>query len=495
VAGKSCQPPSLLDLARRQRLPEGVWWLQRLRDPQDIARHLGAAAFSGGATFVVATPTRYGQHVGLALAEAQMAVTAGLQMVSPRPDVESYVEQDSEGCVLVLEVAGMKRGSPPPRLDGPFPIGGVYELRNGRPRPLLPGKIEEYDRLAGVTPDELARADYCTLDDLDRKALDRIGAAVRVPANQGVLVALHNLGVVTHPSSTGAPTLAAMAALGAASERGAKVPHIEHRAYPFGLAEAASGLTQQAHPLILTGGVLVIEPELRAVLQTFTRGGRLMYRVVLEAIVNAIGHRSYAPAHLDKPIHVEQYVDAVLVKSPGAALERVDMLDEDGPRHRFARNPRLMNLLRLLGLAQSRGLGRELLLRGGDTGLEPARFEAGPDWFGVALELARPKVARVVRARQPTAEESQSAGGESNLDEGGDQPAGSGSEDRGARLLTALKKLGTASAKELAEALGVSRSTISNWLRELIDDGKVRAVGGDGPTSPHRQYEEAPHGG
>jgi hypothetical protein len=483
----------LLELARRNRLPDGVWSLvHRRRNPGDLARHVAAAAFSGGATFMLAMARKPG-HAGLLEVQPyELLLAACLRLIFPRPDVEAYIEQDERGSAFVLEVAGSEPGTPPPRVEGSFPLGGVFELRNGRPRPVDPGKLEELDRRAGITPDELAQARSSDLGDLDREALDRIGDGVRAPAGQDALVVLHELGILTHPSSRGVPTLAAMAAMGDPRHEVRGLPRIELRSHPFGLAEAASGLRQRGTPLVLTGGLFAIEPELRTALRPFTRGRPLTYQVVLEAIVNAVGHRSYTPDHLREPINIELYIDAVLVRSPGAPLERVGMVDEDGPQRRFARNPRLMNLLRLLGLAESRGFGRGLLLRGGDTGLEPARFEADGDWLGVALELQQPKVPKVRREPADGGVEQHDAADESD-DEPGASPAKGVADDRRARVLAVIEKLGTASARELAEELDVSRSTIGNWLRGLIDAGEVCPVGG-GATSPHRRYEVAGRG-
>jgi len=286
--------------------------------------------------------------------------------------------------------------------------------------------------------------------------------------------------------------MAAVAVAGLPSGPWGWTPRIELRHHPCGLEEAAAGVRRAVSPTAFEGGLALVLGDLQVALSDFTRASALATRAVREAIVNAVGHRSYAPEHRDEPVHVEHYVDAVLVRSPGAPLERVRMTGESGPQLRFARNPHLMNMLRLLGLARSLGHGRRLLLWGRESRLEPARFEAGPDWFGVALQVAAPPLPMPARVTPPPpAPEEQSRIEEGTADTGPIEPTASrrlSSEERDAQLLAALGRLGSASSKELAEAAGVSRSTVGNSLKRLVESGQVRATGG-GHRSPHRRYE------
>jgi ATP-dependent DNA helicase RecG len=65
-------------------------------------------------------------------------------------------------------------------------------------------------------------------------------------------------------------------------------------------------------------------------------------------------------------------------------------------------------------------------------------------------------------------------------------------EDLASKVLSRLAEVPSASREELQEALGVSRSSMTRLLQDLIDQGLVATAGP--PTSPNRRYQLAPHG-
>jgi ATP-dependent DNA helicase RecG len=79
--------------------------------------------------------------------------------------------------------------------------------------------------------------------------------------------------------------------------------------------------------------------------------------VLREALVNAIVHRDYgAPA----PVEVIRFADRLEIRSPGVALVGDDELGAPGS---LRRNPRIAEVFRDLGLAESKGVGIRAMRR------------------------------------------------------------------------------------------------------------------------------------
>jgi|GEM_PF-5728156 len=75
-----------------------------------------------------------------------------------------------------------------------------------------------------------------------------------------------------------------------------------------------------------------------------------------ELLVNAVGHRSYAEPHLQRSVEVRRFTDRVIIASPGALPTQVRLKD-GAIEGRWSRNPELMGILGLLGVAHQQGRG------------------------------------------------------------------------------------------------------------------------------------------
>lgn len=104
----------------------------------------------------------------------------------------------------------------------------------------------------------------------------------------------------------------------------------------------------------------------------------LPLRVIREAIVNAVMHRSY---RIHGAIQIIRYANRIEVRNPGHSLKAEDQLGEPGSE---ARNPRIAAVLHDLNVAESKGSGiramRELMAQ---HDLLPPTFESTrrPDQF------------------------------------------------------------------------------------------------------------------
>lgn len=104
----------------------------------------------------------------------------------------------------------------------------------------------------------------------------------------------------------------------------------------------------------------------------------LPLRVLREAIVNAVMHRSY---RIHGPIQILRYANRLEVRNPGHSLKAEERLGEPGSQ---TRNPRIAAVLHDIHLAETKGSGiramRELML---SHDLLPPTFESSrrPDQF------------------------------------------------------------------------------------------------------------------
>lgn len=104
----------------------------------------------------------------------------------------------------------------------------------------------------------------------------------------------------------------------------------------------------------------------------------LPLRVIREAIVNAVMHRSY---RIHGAIQIIRYVNRLEIRNPGHSIKAEEQLGEPGSE---ARNPRIAAVLHEVNIAETKGSGiramRELML---DHDLLPPTFESSrrPDQF------------------------------------------------------------------------------------------------------------------
>ena len=104
----------------------------------------------------------------------------------------------------------------------------------------------------------------------------------------------------------------------------------------------------------------------------------LPLRVLREAIVNAVMHRSY---RIQGPIQILRYANRLEIRNPGHSLKADEQLGEPGSQ---TRNPRIAAVLHEVHLAETKGSGiramRELML---EHDLVPPTFQSSrrPDEF------------------------------------------------------------------------------------------------------------------
>jgi ATP-dependent DNA helicase RecG len=275
--------------------------------------------------------------------------------------------------------------------------------------------------------------------------------------------------------------------------------------------------------------------------------------VIREAIVNALMHRDYSPQARGTQVQIEVYPDRVAVTSPGGLFGnvRLETLGQSGTSS--SRNARLAALLQETGdpitgrpVAENRGSGVRMMIDRvrHDTGIVPL-FAANLDQFQItiprmspvtpefilwaarvsgaslssaqlaALALARegydvdlPLLRRLgldsEQSRRELAElvETGLLRSRKARDDGpyrlAPRPRGADADvellthrgrDLAAQVIAALRGADDASREELQTITGATRSTLTNVLQQLVDEGVLEATA---PTrSPNRRYRLA----
>lgn len=177
----------------------------------------------------------------------------------------------------------------------------------------------------------------------------------------------------------------------------------------------------------------------------FDRGTMIPEFAWVEAIVNALTHRSYSAG--GDHVRVELFDDRIEVESPGRlpGLVRVESIRSS----RFARNPRIARAMSDLGYGRELGEGVDRMFEEMNrAGLPDPIYAEGPASVRVTL-LADALAGRILERL----------------------PAGS---ERFAEYLSSRDRVTTTEAVEL---LGVSRPTALKYLHDLAEQGLIEHVG------------------
>lgn len=165
----------------------------------------------------------------------------------------------------------------------------------------------------------------------------------------------------------------------------------------------------------------------------------------LEAIVNAVVHRSYSME--GDHIRVEVFEDRVEVHSPGRLPGLVRL--ENIRSTRFARNPRIARAMNDIGYGRELGEGVKRMFEEMErAGLPDPIYTQGPASVGVTL-LADPLAGRIIK----------------ELPQGSEQ------------FVEYVTRRGVVTTRQAAELLDASRPTALNHLHHLAELGLIEHVG------------------
>lgn len=462
-------------------LPDGTLDLTRaVFDPGAVAEFLLGAASCEGARFSVCGSAVHARiSIPDAVAEARALV---------RPPLAVRVQTDDVAHITSITVSRVNFGLEVPFLISDGPLEGQRILDRGFVRITPTLQAEARLRHAGLADDELRALPELALDSLPNSALSRdvvaalVGSSRLDSAEMGrVLVSLG-----AFVDSRGRRFLSLAGAVSLLDGNFPGLPKIELRTFAMGRAANLGRGVSPVDVATLTGTFSSLKKLVPAI-QKRSQRPAAAEPLVREAIVNAIVHRSYAKADLVRPIVVEQYDDALVVRSPGAPLARVGMATDEGPHENCSRNPRLLGMAARRRVAQGFGAGVALLRRRARAaGYRPAKFEVDGDTFVVTLTVDPeayldriPGDRDVVREPKPTS---------TPVKRKGRSRMRLSASARDAQVLAAMAKASEPlSASELATRLGVSAPTVRTSLARLQEAGSVEPLVGR-KKSPKRKF-------
>lgn len=353
----------------------------------------------------------------------------------------------------------------------------IDRLREGRKQP-------QYD--LEIVPN-------ATLEDLDKTLLARILHRTRelFPrnfANRTDHEILSALGVIRPDEGVWRPTLGGLMAAGIWPQKFFPRLHVIFTRYP-GTQKANGGAVRYVRSKELVGPipdmlletvelvlntmetVAIIEGSLRKELPDYPRVA------VREAIANALQHRDYSLGSRGAVVQVNMFDDRLEIYNPGglygpATIE--SLLSGEGISSQ--RNQFLSRLLtytpHLDGfVVESKGTGIPVI----EAELQKAEMPK------VEIRDTLISFTLIIRKRQPkTVVEKEPVQKPLLASKRLSAP------EMMELILTTLERLGPLSAKELSEHLGRSAATTKNYLKDLINDGKV--IQTEPSRSPKQRY-------
>ncbi len=250
----------------------------------------------------------------------------------------------------------------------------------------------------------------------------------------------------------------------------------EHR-YATGRAEILDGAPVTTTPTIHTGPMPVLISDLAGSLgqdlaprPTDAKAADMLAR---ELLINALGHRSFAPEHRDEPVKIDIFTDQIRITSPGGLHPDVHPVKQQLEGRR-SRNPTLMGLLTELGLARQEGTGlawaQALAKELGFT----LQHEATDDTVVAVLNIDPRRRVRAARK-----------------DDRRDRRMRLAPDTVDRMVLDCLTEDRYRTAGELEATLGLSRSTLRAALQRL-DDRDLIERRHEARRSPHQAYRQKP---
>lgn len=409
--------------------------------PIDIARYVCALANDGGGHLDLSGSP---DACVLLLRDAEA-------LLHPPVRVLAATTPDTPHPGLRVKVEGRRRALGPVFVGG-RQVADAYCVQHGRIQPLVGDDLLEWQREAGVATDELAgRASQRAPRALDPDRLSALCAALQVQPSDAP--ALRAIGVYMTSGIHPRPTIAADVALGA----GARV---ELRHTLASLAHAAERGGAPAHATVCTGLLPVVLDQVQAA--TARALGDAAAPALREVLLNAVVHRSYAPANEARPVVVDIFTDAVKLTSPGPVLARV-LRGKPTLGRAWCRNPTLQRMLQALGELSATGQGLSPLLQGA-FGLQPLQLRSDPDSVSVTLRSAGRRAALPPAPRR--------------------RPKTEARKDEVVAQIEAHGPLGRA---QLEELLGLGRARVNQLLAELVEEGRL-VPERDAPRSRLQRY-------
>lgn len=462
--------------------------------PQSLVETLSAFSNGEGGTVILGLSEHNGFKPvpGFNARSMQEAFNAECEKLTPR--VRPIIElMPFEGTtLLVAQIPAMDPQDRPCYVTARGRYQGSYIRSGDGDRKLTQYEV---DRLieSNTQPtfdDEIIRD--ATMDDLDK---DLVGSFItrqrqlhpRVFAsrsNADILLGMHAVHRDAKDPTILRPTLGGLMALGTFPQQFFPRLNVTFTAYPG--VDKSEGIDDNKRFLdsqTIIGPIpTMIEDTLAAVTKNMHTGAVIEgafrkdvpdypRKAVREAIANALMHRDYSPEARGSQVQVNMYANRLEILNPGGLYGNmtIDSLGTIGMSS--SRNQFLSNILETTPypdggfVVENRGTGYIVIEEELQSALmDPPRPLSTLTFFKLTFDKRR---------RSPS-EIKQSAWDKSTVD---------------SAICKALSERSSASAKELMETSGLSRSTINNHVNRLIEQGVVEPT--ELPRSPRQRYRLA----
>ena len=453
--------------------------------PSTITDTLSAFSNGAGGTIILGISEKNGftPVAGFNARAMQEALNAECEKLTPRvrPDIEIL---PFEGVnVLVAAVPPMPLRDKPCYISTKGRYQGSYIRTGDGDRRLTQYEvdrlIEDHEQPTfdnDIVPD-------ATIDDLDPALVSQFIARQRnlyprLFATRDDRTILINMHVIRKGSDgTVRPTLGGLLALGLFPQQFFPRLNVTFTAFPGTTkAEVVDEEKRFLDAQTLVGPIpLMIDDALNAVAKNMRTGAVIEgafrkdvpdypRKAVREAIANALMHRDYSPDSRGSQVQVNMYVDRLEILNPGGLFGNmtIENLGESGMS--ASRNQFLSNILETTPypgggfVVENRGTGYQVIEEELQDALMPP-----------------PKPLSTLTFFSLTFDKRRVSDSERHLPDVPDVPAA---------IVALLRQHSSASAREMTEASGLSRSTINNNLRQLVRKGVVE------PTEPGRSPKQ-----
>ena len=186
--------------------------------------------------------------------------------------------------------------------------------------------------------------------------------------------------------------------------------------------------------------------------------------VIAEAVNNAIAHRNYASIG---SIQVEVYSDRIEIISPGRLHRAISVADLYKKHESHAVNPRIARAMYQVKYIETMGTGlTDLLDACKANGLKRPLLEEVPSGFRIVIWRPKAVANRGGNAQKGSLKSTQKTP-QKTL------------QKTPQKILAAIRANPSVGTQEMADMIGVERSTVARAIAKLKRDGILRRVGPD----------------
>ena len=454
--------------------------------PSSMAETLSAFSNGPGGFVILGLSERDGfaPVAGFDARKAQDALCAECEKLSPtvRPQIEVLPFEGS--LVVCARVPEMHPRDKPCHIRARSRYDGSFVRTGDGDRRMTPYEVDRlmeehrqptHDNDA-VEEADLGDFDAALLDGFIRRQRELHPRILGARTDEDIVLDLH---VVRRVDGKLRPTVAGLMALGGFPQRHLPRLNVTFTAFPGTTkTERVDDRRRFLDAKTLVGPIPTMIDDALSAVEMNTRTGAVVEgafrrdvpdyprEAVREAVANALMHRDYSPESRGSQVQVNLYADRLEVLNPGGLYGDVtiDTLGTSGVSS--ARNQFLSNILETTPypgggyVVENRGTGyQEIEYRLREAGMEPASPRGGAAWFSLTFYRRKAETAAAVPTRRGTAREA---------------------------IVGYLGGRSSATAREIAEALGLSRSSVTSNLRALVNEGTVGQAEPD--RSPKQRY-------